>query len=226
MQSKATKLKESISQPGSIRLEIKICGLTNVEDALAAWEFGADWLGFILHPPSPRYITPADLRQLRARLPAEARCVGVFVNASAADVRHVMNDCGLTIAQMHGDENFEEFARMTDHVWRALRLSANGAIPNPANWQAARYVLDADVPGLYGGSGQCADWQQAATLARQYPVMLAGGLTPDNVGAAIQTVRPLGVDVAGGVEKTPGKKDIRKLHAFITAARQAEKHRN
>ncbi len=199
------------------KLDIKICGLTNLADAQAAWEAGADFLGFVLYRRSPRGTAAGTLRRIVDRLPAKARCIGVFVNAPREEVLRVAADCGLYAVQLHGDEDAREFERCPVRLWRAVRLARGGPRPVPGSWPAERYVLDAAAPGMYGGTGRKVDWARAAALARKDQVMLAGGLTPANVAEAIRRVRPLGVDVAGGVEKSPGKKDHRKLQAFIKA---------
>lgn len=202
-------------------LDIKICGLTNLDDARAAQEAGADYLGFVLYRRSPRCITPQLLRKLLARLAGPPGTVGVFVNETRERALAIARDCGLAIVQLHGDEPAEDWPPMTAPVWRAVRVRDGAVSPAPGRWPAERYVLDAAAAGQYGGSGTRADWDLAAGLARRYPVMLAGGLTPDNVAEAIRQVRPRGVDVASGVEQEAGKKDRRKLKAFIRAARQA-----
>ncbi len=201
------------------KVDIKICGLTNLDDTRAAWEAGADFLGFVLYHKSPRGISARTLRRIVDRLSTGPRCIGVFVNESGVEVLRVAADCGLYAVQLHGDEPARDFIQLPLRIWRALRLVRGGPRPMPESWPAERYVLDAAVPGAYGGTGRLADWRRAADLAREHPVMLAGGLMPDNVAAAIRQVRPLGVDVASGVEKVPGKKDHRKLTSFMAAAR-------
>jgi phosphoribosylanthranilate isomerase len=199
-------------------VEVKICGLTNVEDARAALEAGADYLGFVLYPKSPRGITAQKLHEIVIGIGGPCRAVAVCVNMPRAAVERVALDVGLHAVQIHGDEPPEAFADFPVPVWRAVRVGRAGAQPDPAAWPAARYVADADVPGLYGGTGSTADWARAAALAAAYPVMLAGGLTPENVAEAIRAVRPLGVDVSGGVEAGPGRKDRDALRAFVRRA--------
>ncbi|HAS84423.1 MAG TPA: N-(5'-phosphoribosyl)anthranilate isomerase [Verrucomicrobia bacterium] len=203
-------------------VDIKICGLTTLEDAQVALDAGADFLGFVLYPQSPRAVTCDTLARITSSLGKGARCVGVFVNSMAAEVRQTALDCGLAAVQIHGDEQAGDFLDMPVPVWRALRVDAGGCRPEPAAWpMAVRYVADAAVPSGYGGSGIKADWEQAATLAAQIPVMLAGGLTPANVAAAIDQVHPLGVDVSSGVECSPGRKSHAAVRAFVAAARAA-----
>lgn len=201
-------------------MDVKICGLTNLDDARAALEAGADYLGFVLYPKSPRGITMVKLARIADSLPREARLVGIFVNESRETVERVASVCRLHAVQIHGDESPETFAGLAWPVWRAVRWQDAGWRPAPGGWSAERYVADAPSPG-YGGTGECGDWTAAAALARQQRVMLAGGLTPDNVVAAIRAVHPLGVDVASGVEQAPGRKDVRKVEAFVRRAREA-----
>ncbi|MBM4143878.1 MAG: phosphoribosylanthranilate isomerase [Lentisphaerae bacterium] len=200
-------------------VEVKICGLTNQADARHALACGADYLGFVLYAGSPRGITPGAMRRILDGLGGTARAVAVFVNENAAVVRKVAEDCGLYAAQTHGDEDPAEFAALPVPVWRAVRMENGVWRPDPGAWPAERYLVDASVPGAYGGTGVAADWDAAARLARSAPLMLAGGLTPENVAEAVRLVRPLGVDVVSGVEASPGRKDPVKVRRFISEAK-------
>ncbi len=200
---------------------IKICGLTSLDDARAARDAGADFLGFVLFPGSGRAVTPAVMARIAGRLDQPPPLVGVFVNQPADEVARIAGDCNLSAVQLHGDEDWADYASLPQPVWRAFRLVQGAPRPDPANWPAARFVLDAAAGGSYGGTGCRADWAAGAQLARRWPLMLAGGLTPENVAAAVRQVRPLGVDVSGGVEKAPRCKDRRRLVAFVRAARAA-----
>ncbi len=200
---------------------IKICGLTNLDDARAARDAGADFLGFVLFPGSPRAVTPAALARIAGRLDQPPPLVGVFVNQPADEVARIAAACNLGAVQLHGDETWAEYASLAPPVWRAFRMVRGRPRPDPADWPAARLVMDAAAGGSYGGTGRRADWPAAAQLARRWPLMLAGGLTPENVAAAIRRVRPLGVDVSGGVEGAPRRKDRRRLREFVRAARTA-----
>jgi len=203
-------------------MDVKICGMTNRDDALAALEYGADYLGFILYAESPRGITARKLFEILDRA-EEIRCgVGVFVNAARGDIDSIVADCGLCAVQLHGEEDAAGFGNMPVPLWRSVRLREGSCIPAPEDWDAERYLVDADVPGQYGGTGELADWDAAARFAGEQRVMLSGGLTPDNVVEAIETVAPMGVDVASGVEAGPGKKDWKKMRAFIEKARGAD----
>ncbi len=209
------------------RVKVKICGITTLQDALAALDAGADLLGFNFYPPSPRYIAPATcaelVRTLRAH-GARAVMVGVFVNRPPAEVAAVLDECGLDLAQLSGDEPAEDLALLGTRAFKALRpQDADQAVALAAAYarRAAAPVLLADAAagaGRFGGTGQVGDWAAAAALAAAWPILLAGGLRPDNVAAAIAAVHPWGVDVASGVESAPGRKDPEKMRAFVTAA--------
>lgn len=200
-------------------IEVKICGITNLGDALSALEFGADYLGFILYPESPRAITVKALVQLLAGVGKDCRAIGVFVNERRDEVEKTAADCGLFAVQVHGDENAAEFVDFPIPVWRAVKQVSGSWFPKPSEWTAERYVVDSSIAGMYGGTGVTGDWDKAAGFAKRYPVMLSGGLTADNVREAIRLVKPKGVDVASGVEASPGKKDFQKLKAFMENAR-------
>jgi phosphoribosylanthranilate isomerase len=210
-------------------MHIKICGLTNLDDALAAVEAGADYLGFNFYTRSPRYITPEACGRLQAGLArrgAPATTVGVFVNSPTAEVAAVLDGCGLQLAQLHGDERPEHLTLLWGRAFKVLREPAalSGAeLETLSVFSPSRpaFLVDALAPNLYGGSGQLADWPAAARIAARYPIFLAGGLNPDNVAQAVEQVRPWGVDAASGVESAPGKKDHARIAAFVAAAREA-----
>jgi phosphoribosylanthranilate isomerase len=156
--------------------------------------------------------------------------VGVFVNAGYEFTRQVMDECGLHLAQLSGDEPTELQTRLGGRAFKALRPASRTGLEKmlrsiPPNQEAPAYLLDASLPDQYGGTGQCADWELAAGLAvhpdgtRRFPLLLAGGLKPENVSQAVQQVRPWGVDVASGVESSPGVKDAQRVLAFVQAAR-------
>lgn len=211
---------------------VKICGTTSLEDALMAAEAGADLLGFIFYPKSPRYVTPEQVQEivqaLRDRL--SDRCpllVGVFVDEPPERVRAVLDDCGLDLAQLHGSEPPAEVARLADRAYKAIRpknrAEAEAAIAAYAGALVVRpdrpsFLVDAYHPWKLGGTGQVAPWPAIYAVARRYPLLLAGGLTPENVADAVRTVQPWGVDVASGVEAGPGRKDPQKVRRFIEAA--------
>ncbi len=182
-----------------------------------------DALGFIFYEKSPRYIVPAVAACIIAELPPLVTPVGVFVNEGMATVRSIMDTCGLGMAQLHGDENVSYCRELARPAMKALRLKDRGSLLALAEYQGRGgvrgFVLDTFSELAYGGTGQLTDWALAADVAKSTPILLAGGLTPDNVTEAIRTVRPYGVDVSSGVESAPGKKDHAKMRAFIDAVR-------
>jgi phosphoribosylanthranilate isomerase len=217
---------------------IKICGITNVDDARSAVEAGADILGFILYRKSPRYVGPEQIRDIVAAIceasSVERRIttVGVFVNETPAQILEVLDTAGLDLAQLSGDEPPDSLQALSGRAFKAVRRAAGIEAFVPAgHWTSETaesspvlrpdVLLDADHTSLYGGSGVRADESLAATLAQQYRLLLAGGLTPENVAGAIRKVKPWGVDVASGVEARPGRKDHDKVRAFIDAVRGA-----
>jgi len=210
-------------------MKIKICGITNLADALAAIDAGADLLGFNFYPGSPRYITPAACLQIHSEITTHQcsiQTVGVFVNASSQEIASILDLCGLDLAQLSGDESQETLAALGERAFKGLRLrdpqtaaAALAALQERATPPAC--LVDSYRPGSYGGTGQTGDWGLAQALARRSPILLAGGLTPENITLAVQQVRPWGVDVASGVETAPGKKDACKVREFIQNARQA-----
>lgn len=205
--------------------KIKICGIRRLEDAWAAVEAGADMLGFNFHPESKRYIDPGACARitsaLRQQHPA-VQLVGVFVNASANHIRHTLGACGLDLAQLSGDEPAELCVELGGRAFKAFHGVPRRGIDNYARGQAPAFLVDGQADGAYGGTGIAADWAETCELARTYPLLLAGGLRPENVAQAVRQVRPWGVDVASGVESTPGEKDAGKIRAFIQAVRSVE----
>ena len=208
---------------------VKICGLTNLDDALCAVDAGADMLGFIFYPPSPRSVTievaqsiVASLRQSQIQnLKSEITLVGVFVNETPTHMLRVIHDVGLDAIQLSGNEPIEIVRSLDGRAVKVIRklheaftfggMQANAMLPE--------LILEADHPTLYGGTGQRANEQLALDLARQHRLMLTGGLTPDNVADIVRAVQPWGVDVASGVELTKGMKDHTKVLAFVRNAK-------
>ncbi len=210
---------------------VKICGTTNLEDALVAAEAGADLLGFIFYPPSPRYVAPetvvAIVQEVRTIFADPPLCVGVFVNAPAPEVKSVLERTGLDLAQLHGDESVEALQALEGRGFKAVRpketaeaLSLAALYAPLSSPSGPQLLIDAYHPHLYGGGGRRGDWDVAAAVAQRVErLLLAGGLTPENVAEAVSAVKPWGVDVASGVEATPGRKDPAKLRAFIAAVK-------
>jgi phosphoribosylanthranilate isomerase len=201
-------------------VRVKICGVTRLEDALAAVSLGADALGFNFWPRSKRYLPPAEARAIVSRLPPLVPAVGVFVDPTRDEVLRAVESSGVGIAQLHGDETPELCASLPLPVLKAIRVADARALAQLASYDVRGFLLDAPGPG-YGGGGVTFDWSLVAEVAREMPIVLAGGLTPENVGDAVRTVRPWAVDVASGVESAPGVKDHEKLRLFIERAKEA-----
>jgi len=197
-------------------IRVKICGITRAEDAQAAVAAGADYLGFIFYEKSPRYIAPEKAAEIIAGLTGEVKKVGVFVNASIPEIFDVMAQCRLDMIQLHGDEP-EAFAAQfpRSRVWKAVHMTDSDDIGRWRSYPAAALVLDARSGDQRGGTGLQCDWTVAAQAAARYPVMLAGGITPENAAAAVRAVRPFGLDVNSGVETAPGIKDAEKIRTLI-----------
>lgn len=208
---------------------IKICGLRDSATASAAVAAGAGALGFML-APSRRRIDPESIAPILAALPAaRPPAVGIFVNESPDTIDDIVRIAGIEVVQLSGDETPDILERLDHRVWKALRFAAGTTLGDASRivepWVASRrpvqaVLVDASVPGHYGGTGHVADWNLAARLAERYPVILAGGLTVESVAEAIETVRPIGVDVSSGVE-VDGVKDPARIEAFIQASRAA-----
>lgn len=196
---------------------IKICGMTNIEDAINAARCGADALGFIFYPKSPRYISPEAVRDITDKLPRDICKVGVFVNDDAAVINQIVELCGLDLIQLHGDESpgyclqfpeskvikaiTEKTAHLTDYPVRAI-------------------LVDACHPELFGGTGKKSDWNFAVGVKKHRPLILSGGLSPGNISEALRVVSPDAVDINSGVELSPGKKDPEKVKKIIDIVRK------
>ena len=201
--------------------QVKICGITNIDDALHAAACGADALGFVFYPGSPRFIDPDRARQIIAELPPFLTTVGLFVNEPPARIREMVEFCGLNTVQLHGDEGPDQCCYPPCRVIKALRLKPEMDDGFFSSFPVSALLLDAYVPDQYGGTGHRCDWEKAAEIASAHRVILAGGLSPDNVAEAVQQVHPYGVDVSSGVEKKPGQKDPEKVASFIRMAKEA-----
>jgi len=203
---------------------VKICGITNLEDALAAAQAGADFLGFIFYPRSPRYLEPEKVREIVSQVRAQRlgpipKFVGVFVNQAPETVARLLEFCGLDYAQLHGDEEPADGVVLgRERVIKAVRVRSAADVSALGRWPAALYLLDT-YSQQPGGTGQTFDWKLAEFASSYGAIILAGGLTPENVAEAIRQVRPFGVDVSTGVESTPGRKDHDRLKQFIRAVR-------
>ena len=210
-------------------VRVKICGLTRVDDAIACARLGADWIGLNFHPGSPRYVGPEDAAEIVAALPPSARAVGVFVDRPANEVARLANALGISIVQLHVSEPAEDLIELRSfQIVRAFRLD------RAADWCAITeylsrakrlgrapdaVLIDAHAPGQMGGTGLVVADDVLESIPPLPPVILAGGLNPENVATRAARVRPWMVDVASGVESAPGRKDLGRVEAFIRAAR-------
>ncbi len=202
---------------------VKVCGITNLEDALAALEAGAEMLGFNFYARSPRYVSPAEARGVVERLPEGVECVGVFVNEAAPDdVERIAREAGVGAVQLHGDES-PEFCRVLRdfETIKALRVGPSYKVEDAAAYPTGAVLLDAYVAGEWGGTGHTFDWSLARRTREAVPkLFLAGGLHPENVAAAVAAVRPYAVDVCSGVETSPGRKSLPLLRRFVEQVRE------
>ena len=203
-----------------MKVFVKICGITSLDDALACVDAGADALGFNFWPQSKRHVAVDAAAAIAKRVPPNVRTVGVFVNPSEADVDRAFASGAIDLAQLHGDETPEFCRRFAGRYIKAVRLVDASSLETLAQYPCDLALVDADAPA-YGGSGLRADVALAAEAAAARRVILAGGLSPENVAAAIAAVKPYGVDVAGGVEREPGVKDWIKVAAFVKEAKRA-----
>jgi phosphoribosylanthranilate isomerase len=213
---------------------VKICGITNLEDALVTADAGADLLGFVFVSSSPRCIEPERAREIVAALKARGallRFVGVFVNEPLERVCAVIELVQLDLAQLHGNEAAPMVRALSPRAYKALRprdeVEAQAQVAEyraVANGNVPAFIVDAFDAQRYGGTGQRADWSLAARIAREFPILLAGGLGAENVADAIRAVRPWGVDVSSGVERAPGLKDHEQVRRFVQAAKRISTH--
>ena len=218
--------------------KVKICGITNLPDARVAIKVGADFMGFIFYPKSPRYVTPEQVRDIVTQLisnPLPLRystqypipnipSVGVFVDQGPEVVAQTLDFCGLDYAQLHGKESPEMVATLVERgfsVIKAFRVRDDVDLAEMERYRATAYLLDTYVASQPGGTGRTFDWKLAAQAGQVGPIIMAGGLTPDNVAQAIHAARPWAVDVSSGIEATPGRKDHAKLRRFMAAAKNS-----
>lgn len=225
-------------QPEEPGMWIKVCGIANRETAQAVAGLGPDAIGLNFYPRSPRCLSVDEAEQIVALLPETVEPIGLFVNESAERIDAICRQCSITTVQLHGDEPEELLAEVLEcnadyRLVRAFRVGEEGLSPLAESldrlWRLKvmlhAVLLDARVAGLFGGTGETAPWSGIAEQYREDdwpPLILAGGLTRDNVAEAVRSVRPWGVDVAGGVESSPGVKDLELVREFIAAARAAE----
>jgi len=200
--------------------KVKICGITNLDDALAAVEFGADALGFVFYKGSPRFITPERASDIVRGLPPFISTVGVFVDESPEEVERVLSLTGIEIAQFHGHEP-PEFCITHARAIKAIRVKELSDLEPLSRYKVSAYLLDTYTPDTLGGTGQIFNWDIAVEAKKYGRIILAGGLTPENIQKAILWVHPYGVDVSSGVEEEKGKKDHQKMRLFIKRAKEA-----
>ena len=201
---------------------VKICGITNLADALAAIEAGADALGLNFYEKSPRHISLKTAAEIASHLPPFVMRVGLFVNAPEELVTRAIGECSLSLLQFHGDEPPDFCTHFGLMSMKAFRIRDAESLKEIPNYATEAYLLDAYSPDARGGTGEKFNWDLAVEAQKfGKPIFLAGGLTPENVAEAVRKVRPFGVDVSSGVESAPGKKDAAKVRAFIEAVRGA-----
>ena len=205
---------------------IKICGITNREDACLAAASGADALGFIFHPPSPRYVTPETVKKIIKELPHPIITVGVFVNMASEEVKRIMTLCGLDMVQLHGAESpafCAQFPRA--QVIKALALRKEADLAQLHEYPVKAMLVDAFAPQRHGGTGEKADWALAAKVKEHHPLILAGGLSLANIQEAIKAIAPDAVDINSGVESAPGRKDHTKVKEIIELVHSLRVHK-
>ncbi|MCL5023893.1 MAG: phosphoribosylanthranilate isomerase [Nitrospirae bacterium] len=199
-------------------VKVKICGITNIDDALAAVDAGADALGFVFYKGSPRCVTPDVARDIIRRLPPLVATVGVFVDERPDRVEKVMRDASLDIAQLHGHEAPED-CLIAGRTIKAIRVRELSDLAPLRSYRVSAFLLDTYAQDSLGGTGQIFNWDIAVEAKRMARIILAGGLNPDNIEKAVRWVRPYAVDVSSGVEEERGKKDHEKIRLFIERAK-------
>lgn len=203
-------------------VRVKICGITRLEDARAAVEAGADALGFMFYEPSLRRVRLPEAAAIARQIPPFVARVGVFVNPDPAFVRQAVEACGLDTLQFHGEESPEFCAQFSLRQIKAFRVRDESTLQDCLRYPDRAWLLDSYVPGQLGGTGAVFNWALAARAKETNPwIILAGGLTPENIAQAVGQTRPYGVDVSSGVESAPGIKDARLIQAFVRAAKTA-----
>jgi len=205
-----------------MQVRVKICGITNLDDALAAVDFGADALGFVFFQGSPRYIKHKDAAAIIKKLPLFTTTIGVFVNEKPETIKKTIDIAGIDIVQFHGDEPPEK-CRVAKRCIKAIRVKSLESLDplNSYKDRVSAFLLDTFTPDILGGTGQIFNWD-IAIYAKQFGrIILAGGLTPDNVADAVGRVRPYAVDVSSGIESKKGEKDHKKMKLFIERAKEA-----
>lgn len=196
-------------------IKVKICGITNLEDAMAAAEAGADALGFVFYPESPRFIDPGKAHSIISKLPVFITTVGVFVDEGEDLIRRIIRESGVQVLQFHGSESPMLCTRFREKVIKAIRIKDTESINSMRMYSLDTFLLDTHHEEAKGGTGKPFDWKIAEIAKKYGRIILSGGLSPSNVGEAIRRVKPYGVDVSSGVEISPGTKDHTKISEFI-----------
>ena len=199
---------------------VKVCGITNLEDAWTAIEAGTDALGFVFVPNTPRYIKPDDAKAIMRQIPPLVTTIGLFVNAGSTQIRDVAKNCRLDAIQLHGNESPELCHSLNLRIIKAFRIKESEPLNILSKFQVDAYLLDTYVKGKLGGTGKTFDWNLAYRAKKYGQIILAGGLNPSNVSTAINQVKPYAVDVSSGVEAEPGRKDPKKVRDFIRTVRE------
>lgn len=202
-------------------IKVKICGITNFDDAIAAVDFGADALGFVFFKKSPRYISHAKTEAIIKKLPSFITTVGVFVNEKTKNIEKMVRLTGIDVIQLHGEES-PEMCNVSRRVIKAIRVKSLESLDPLINYKdkVSAFLLDTFIPGVIGGTGQIFNWDIAVDAKQFGKIILAGGLTPDNITKAVRHVKPYGVDVSSGIELEKGKKDLKKMKLFIEKAKR------
>ena len=203
-------------------MKIKICGITNIDDAMAAADAGADSVGFVFWEKSPRFISQVDAGNIIDKLPPFITAVGVFVNEKPEDINKAIRSIGLGCVQLHGEESPEDCQRIEYRVIKAVRIKGAADIEKLKIYSPSAFLLDTHRQGIIGGTGESFNWDIAVSAKKYGRIILSGGLNPGNVTAAAKKVKPYGVDVSSGVEASPGKKDAKKIFEFIKRVRESE----
>ena len=205
------------------QVKVKVCGMTSLKDTLVAVEEGADAVGFIFYKKSPRSVTMKTVREIVLELPPFVDTVGVFVDETAEQINKIADYCNLDIIQLHGDESPTFCKKIRRKVIKAFRIKDMQSVKKLSSFQVSGFLLDTFSENLHGGTGKVFDWNLALPAKKFGPVIMAGGLTPNNVQQAVRQIRPYGVDVCSGVESEPGIKDHKKVRAFLNNAKAGRK---
>ena len=205
------------------QVKVKVCGMTSLKDALVAVEGGADAVGFIFYKKSPRSVTMKTVREIVLELPPFVDTVGVFVDETAEQINKIADYCNLDIIQLHGNESPTFCKKIRRKVIKAFRIKDMQSVKKLSSFQVSGFLLDTFSENLHGGTGKVFDWNLALPAKKFGPVIMAGGLTPNNVQQAVRQIRPYGVDVCSGVESEPGIKDHKKVRAFLKNANAGRK---